>query len=119
MTVSKKITKQIVSKGKVEKKPVSAEVEKETTTPAKTRDFERSANFRSSEEPRTKAACFFCKGKLEPTFTDVVTLRKFLNDRSKIISKEKSGVCARHQRGVSSGIKHARHLALLPFVPNI
>jgi len=43
-------------------------------------------------------------------------LPKFISDRGKIMSREKSGVCSRHQRRLAKAIKYDRHLALLPFV---
>lgn len=60
--------------------------------------------------------CFFCQNDKLPDYKDWETLRKFLTDRGKILAKEKSGVCAKHQRLVAREIKRARHLALLPFV---
>lgn len=60
--------------------------------------------------------CSFCKEKKEPWFTDVEVLTRFITERGKIIGRARSGVCAKHQRRLSKEIKHARHLALLPFV---
>lgn len=68
---------------------------------------------------RTKRGCYFCQSKAKPTYTDLVTLRKFLTERAKIVPKLKSSLCSRHQRGVSKEIKYARHLSLLPFVPTV
>lgn len=59
--------------------------------------------------------CYFCKEEKTPSFTDSETLRRFLSDRGKIIGQARSGLCAKHQRRLTAGIKHARHLALLPF----
>ncbi len=69
--------------------------------------------------PRRKRVCAFCEGKKEPTYIDSQTLKKFMSDRSRIIPRSKSGVCSKHQRRVTREIKHARHLALLPFVASI
>lgn len=59
--------------------------------------------------------CFFCKYTLEPDYKDVDNLQKFLTPRKKILSREKSGVCAKHQRSLSKHMKYARYLALVPF----
>lgn len=59
--------------------------------------------------------CFFCKYSLEPDYKDVDNLKKFLTVRKKIVSRERSGVCAKHQRSLSKNIKHARYLALIPY----
>lgn len=64
----------------------------------------------------TKRVCFFCKHKIEPGYWDAMNLRKFTNDRGRIYPRQRSGSCAKHQRRLSREIKHARHLALLPFI---
>lgn len=74
---------------------------------------------KSLRDVRTKRPCLFCQNKSRPAYTDLVTLRRFLTDRAKIVAKERSGVCARHQRAVAKNIKYARHLSLLPFVPKV
>src|SRR3989344_279569 len=61
-----------------------------------------------------KRECFFCKGKIEPSYTDIVTLRKFVSDRAKIVPKMRSSACSKHQRRITKQVKYARHLSLLP-----
>jgi small subunit ribosomal protein S18 len=51
-------------------------------------------------------------------YKDVDRLRRYITDRAKIEPPRRSGVCAKHQRALSTAIKRARHLALLPFVPS-
>lgn len=75
--------------------------------------------YESSTKARSKRACAFCQGKSNPSYTDLSALRRFLTDRAKIVAKERSGVCSKHQRQVAKNIKYARHLALLPFVPKV
>lgn len=60
--------------------------------------------------------CYFCKGKTSPWYSDVTSLQKFTTDRGKIIARTRTGLCAKHQRRLTVSVKHARHLALLPFV---
>ncbi len=60
--------------------------------------------------------CFFCKYKLIPSFKDIANLDKFLSPRKKILNREKSRVCAKHQRMLTKEIKYARFLALIPYV---
>jgi len=52
---------------------------------------------------------------MEPDYKVVENLEKFLTPRKKIVSREKSGVCAKHQRTLSKQVKYARYLALVPF----
>ena len=60
--------------------------------------------------------CYFCVEKKEPGYMDVEILRRYLTERGKIIGRARNGLCAKHQNRLSLSIKHARHLALLPFV---
>lgn len=59
--------------------------------------------------------CFFCQYRAEPSFKDIANLQKFLTPRKKILSSEKSGVCAKHQRKLAKQIKYARYLAFIPY----
>lgn len=68
---------------------------------------------------RPKRVCLFCQSKTVPSYTDLVTLRRYLTDRVKIVPKLKSSLCSKHQRRVGRQIKYARHLALLPFIPKV
>jgi len=68
--------------------------------------------------PRRRV-CSFCVEHLKTIdYKDVDRIRRFISDRAKIEPTRKTGVCAKHQRLLSTAIKRARHLALLPFVPN-
>lgn len=60
--------------------------------------------------------CFFCKYKIEPSFKDSENLEKFLSPRKKIVGRDRSGLCAKHQRKLTREIKYARYLALIPYV---
>jgi small subunit ribosomal protein S18 len=71
---------------------------------------------RSKYIPKRKI-CFFCRDKVEYIdYKDPAILRPYISDRGKISPRRKSGACARHQRALTTSIKRARHLALLPFV---
>ena len=60
--------------------------------------------------------CFFCQYKTDPSYKDIENIEKFISPRKKILGREKTGVCAKHQRKLTRNIKYARFLALLPFV---
>lgn len=49
-------------------------------------------------------------------YRDIRVLERFLNDRGKILPNRITGVSAKGQRSLEQAVKHARHLALLPFV---
>ena len=48
-------------------------------------------------------------------YKDINRLRRFINERGKILPRRMSGNCAKHQRQLSEAIKRARAIALLPF----
>lgn len=60
--------------------------------------------------------CLFCEEKKEPNWSDTEVLITFLTNRGRIMGKEYTGLCAKHQRALAKAIKQSRHLALLPFV---
>ena len=41
--------------------------------------------------------------------------RRYMSERGKILPRRVTGTCARHQRDLTTAIKRARHLALLPY----
>ncbi|MCD6336001.1 MAG: 30S ribosomal protein S18 [Candidatus Latescibacteria bacterium] len=60
--------------------------------------------------------CRFCEHKeMRIDYKDERTLKRYMNERGKIIPRRMSGACARHQRAITSAIKRARHLAILPY----
>lgn len=71
--------------------------------------------FSRHRRPRKKA-CDFCVDKVEGIdYKEVNVLRKYVSERGKILPKRISGTCAKHQRQLTTAIKRARHVALLPF----
>jgi len=49
-------------------------------------------------------------------YKDVGTLKRFINDRGKMLPRRQTGNTASQQRMVARAIKRAREMALLPFV---
>jgi small subunit ribosomal protein S18 len=74
-----------------------------------------------SERPRSrrpkKKVCMFCVDKVESIdYKDTAKLRRYVSERGKIVPRRISGNCAKHQRQLTTAIKRARIVALLPFV---
>ena len=68
------------------------------------------------EVRRRRKVCQFCADRAEfIDYKDVAKLRKFVPERGKILPRRISGTCAQHQRELTTAIKRARHVALLPF----
>ena len=64
-----------------------------------------------------KKYCHFCVNNIDLIdYKDTGLLRRFISSYAKIVSRKRSGVCAKHQRCLSQAIKRARIMALLPFV---
>ncbi len=65
----------------------------------------------------------FFKKKLSPIkpgdpidYKDVETLKKFITERGKILPRRLTGLTAKQQRDLTTAVKRARIIALLPFV---
>ena len=73
-------------------------------------------NDRRPNKKGRRKVCSFCVDKVECIdYKDVNKLNKFTSDRAKILPRRVTGTCARHQRDLTTSIKRARHLALLPY----
>ncbi len=63
-----------------------------------------------------KKQCFFCTTNRDVIdYKDAEILRRFMSSQAKIYPRKKSGLCARHQRRLSTAVKRARYLALIPY----
>ncbi|SHJ28032.1 small subunit ribosomal protein S18 [Dethiosulfatibacter aminovorans DSM 17477] len=72
-------------------------------------------NNKKRRRPRKKV-CNFCKDKVTYIdYKDVSKLRKYTTERGKILPKRITGTCSKHQRMVTTAIKRARSVALLPY----
>ncbi len=64
-----------------------------------------------------KKVCHFCVDCVEEIdYKDVARLRKFVSERAKILPRRMTGTCAAHQRELTTAIKRARQMALLPYI---
>ncbi len=68
-------------------------------------------------EKKRKRHCRFCENTVTwIDYRDERLLRRFVTERGKIIPRRITGTCAMHQRMLTTAIKRARHIAILPFV---
>jgi len=66
---------------------------------------------------RKKPVCPFKAAGVEYIdYKDVETLKPYVNEQGKMLPRRISGVSAKFQRQLTTAIKRARHMALLPFV---
>lgn len=67
--------------------------------------------------PAKKKFCRFCQKNIKDIdYKNVDILKKYVLERGKISPRRITGTCAFHQRRLSTAIKRARLLALLPYV---
>ena len=104
-------------------------VVEETTAPAtaapaapaaNTERTENAPRERMAQRPnrtRRKKVCAFCADGIdEIDYKDTKKLLHYTSERAKIVPRRISGTCARHQRQLTTAIKRARHVALLPYI---
>jgi small subunit ribosomal protein S18 len=73
-----------------------------------------------SVEIKKKKYCRFKKNKIKYIdYKDPEFLKKFLNEQGKILPRRITGTSLKYQRQLSTAIKRARHLALLPYVTDL
>ncbi|MCD8077995.1 MAG: 30S ribosomal protein S18 [Lachnospiraceae bacterium] len=72
---------------------------------------------RRSGVRRRKKVCVFCgEENAVIDYKDTAKLRKYVSERGKILPRRITGTCAKHQRALTTAIKRARHVALMPYV---
>jgi small subunit ribosomal protein S18 len=67
------------------------------------------------EFKKRKKVCKLCAGKTVD-YKDINSIKHFVNEKGKILPRRVTGTCAKHQREVTTQVKRARHMAILPFV---
>lgn len=86
-------------------------------------DKKHNNNRRNNDEdynPRfrkmRKKVCPLCANKdLVLDYKNAEQLKKFINDKGKILPRRATGACAKHQRDITLEVKRARHIAVLPY----
>lgn len=82
-----------------------------TERPQSARPMQRGGNR------KRRKVCYFCSEKIDYIdFKDTTVLRKYISERAKILPRRVSGTCAKHQRQLTTAIKRARHMSLLPYI---
>ena len=66
-----------------------------------------------------KKVCALCANKdLVLDYKNADQLKKFVNEKGKILPRRATGACAKHQRDITLAVKRARHIAILPYSNN-
>ena len=64
---------------------------------------------------RRKFCRFTADGVTEIDYKDIASLKNYITESGKIVPSRITGTSAKYQRQLSSAIKRARFLALLPY----
>ena len=63
-----------------------------------------------------KKVCALCNDKnFVLDYKNVDQLKKFINEKGKILPRRATGACAKHQREITTAVKRARHIAIIPY----
>ena len=66
-----------------------------------------------------RKVCVLCSDKnFALDYKNPDQLKKFVNEKGKILPRRATGACAKHQRDITIAIKRARHIAVLPYSQN-
>ncbi|MDD2625316.1 MAG: 30S ribosomal protein S18 [Tenericutes bacterium] len=63
---------------------------------------------------KRKKVCQLCQGKTI-NYKDVEIIKKYINEKGKILPRRATGACSKHQREIATEIKKARFMAFVPF----
>ena len=70
------------------------------------------ANERAARPHKRRKVCVFCVDKVQHIdYKDTAKLKRF-----KILPRRTTGTCAMHQRQLTTAIKRARAIALMPYI---
>ena len=89
-------------------------------------DKKNKKNIRNNDEDYNpkfrkmrKKVCPLCKDKnLILDYKNPDQLKKFINDKGKILPRRATGACAKHQKDITTAIKRCRHIAMLAYSQN-
>ena len=95
-----------------------AEIEEVVETPVakeEVKPTEKKKFFK--QHSKKKKVCAFCEDKNCKfiDYKDANKLKKYVTEKGKILPSRQTGTCSRHQRELTTAIKRARNIALLPF----
>ena len=73
-------------------------------------------DFNPKFRKQRKKVCALCSDKnLVLDYKNAEQLKKFVNEKGKILPRRATGACAKHQRDITLAVKRARQIAVLPY----
>ncbi len=63
-----------------------------------------------------KKVCPLCANQnYELDYKNAEQVKRFINEKGKILPRRATGACAKHQRVITNIVKRARHIAVVPY----
>ena len=86
---------------------------------SKRNDRKNDEDYNPRFRKQRKKVCLLCSDKnFVLDYKNPEQLRKFINDKGKILPRRTTGACSKHQRDITTAVKRARHIAILPYAQN-
>ena len=83
---------------------------------AKRRNNNQDDDFNPKFKKVKKKVCVLCSDKnFVLDYKNADQLKKFINEKGKILPRRATGACAKHQRFITLAVKRARHIAIIPY----
>lgn len=82
--------------------------------------FNRNNNQDEDYNPKfrkmKKKVCPLCADKnFELDYKNAEQIKRFINEKGKILPRRATGACSKHQRVITNVVKRARHIAIIPY----
>ena len=73
-------------------------------------------DFNPRFKKQRKKACPLCSDvNFVLDYKNFDIMKKFVNDKGKILPRRTTGACSKHQRDITLAVKRARQIAVLPY----
>lgn len=83
---------------------------------ARRRSNNQDDDFNPKFRKAKRKVCALCNDKnFVLDYKNVDQLKKFINEKGKILPRRATGACAKHQRLITLTVKRARHIAIIPY----
>jgi small subunit ribosomal protein S18 len=77
--------------------------------------YRKSKKTRKGRRTPVAKNCYFTETDTKPDYKEVLVLRRFINERGKILPQKYTGLTAKNQRLLAVEVKKARYMGLLPY----
>ena len=82
----------------------------------KKRNNNQDDDFNPKFRKAKKQVCALCNDKnFVLDYKNIEQLKKFINEKGKILPRRATGACAKHQRFITTAVKRARYIAIIPY----